>query len=158
MSAIHQMPGHLIRRLHQIHVSVFAERMRGAGLDLTSPQFGALMALSERPGIDQATLAGIVALDRPTTGGVVERLEARGLIARTPSSRDRRAKALSLTEAGLALLERAGPVVAEIQTEVLPGLTQKERATFLALAAKAAEAGNGLSRAPLVVPRAAKGR
>ena len=51
------MPGHLIRRLHQISVSLFAARMAEAGLDLTSVQYAALVTVRENPGLDQATLA-----------------------------------------------------------------------------------------------------
>ncbi|MEM9011108.1 MAG: MarR family transcriptional regulator [Pseudomonadota bacterium] len=152
MSAIYAMPGHLIRRLQQISASVFAERMKAAGVDLTSPQFAALSVLGEHDGIDQATLAGMIAHDRPTIGGVVDRLAAKGLVERRTNPKDRRARRLSLTPAGQGLLARLAPVVAEIQTAILPGLSEQERQEFVRLAAKVAEAGNDLSRAPLALP------
>ena len=49
---IYGMPGHLIRRLHQISIAYFNERMSGMGLDLTAVQYSALSVLAERPGID----------------------------------------------------------------------------------------------------------
>ena len=52
-----EMPGHLIRRLNQIAVSIFQARMDALGIDLTPVQFGALATLAENPGIAQATLA-----------------------------------------------------------------------------------------------------
>lgn len=151
MTEIYTMPGHLIRRLQQISVSVFADRMRALGLDLTAPQFATLAVLARAPGIDQATLAGLIAHDRPTIGGVVERLEAKGLVTRHQNEKDRRAKVLELTDAGTALLERLLPHVREIQPEILPGLTDAERTEFIRLAAKVAEAGNTSARAPLVL-------
>jgi DNA-binding MarR family transcriptional regulator len=153
MSRVYSMPGHLIRRLQQISASVFAERMKAAGSDLTSPQFAALALLHENPGIDQATLAGLIAHDRPTIGGVVERLAAKGLVERRRSEADRRAKLLRLTPSGEETLARLRPVVDRVQDEILPGLTEEERSTFLRLAAKVAEAGNDRSRAPLQLPR-----
>ncbi|MFT7595526.1 MAG: DNA-binding MarR family transcriptional regulator, partial [Paracoccaceae bacterium] len=99
---IYAMPGHLIRRLNQISVALFADRMAGAGLTLTPVQFSALSAIRTRPGIDQATVAGLVAYDRATMGKVIDRLEGRGLIRRTTSPTDRRAKELTLTEQGQA--------------------------------------------------------
>lgn len=150
MSEIHAMPGHLIRRLHQISASVFADRMRTAGVDLTSPQYAALSLLADHPRIDQATLAGSIAHDRATMGGVIDRLGAKGLVERHPNPRDRRSKLLTLTPAGAALLARLRPVVAEMQDAILPGLTEAERKEFIRLAARVAEAGNALSRAPLV--------
>ena len=152
MSMIHSMPGHLIRRLHQISIALFQERMAALGLDLTPVQFGALVLLSENPGIDQATLAGMIAQDRATTGMVVDRLQAKGLVDRRISPRDRRARELSLTREGATLLARVTPHARAVQSAILPGLNEDERDLFLDLARRAAEAGNELSRAPLVLP------
>jgi len=149
---IYNMAGHLIRRLNQISVSVFQSRVREAGYDMTSVQFAALNGIRKYPGIDQARLAGLIAYDRATIGGVIDRLEAKGLVSRSVSKRDRRFRRLALTEAGTAALERIGPVVASLQDEILSGLTKEERVEFIRLASKAAVAGNELSRAPLQLP------
>lgn len=146
------MPGHLIRRLQQISTSVFGEQMKMAGIDLTSPQFAALAVLDDHPGIDQATLAGLIAHDRPTIGGVVDRLSTKGLVERRVSETDRRARALRLTRRGKTVLARSRPIVIALQREILPGLTDDERDEFMRLAAKVAVAGNARSRAPLVMP------
>ena len=149
---IYRMAGHLIRRLQQISTSVFAARMREAKLDLTSVQFAALDALARAPKVDQATLAGMIAYDRATIGNVVDRLERRGLVARSASDRDRRARLVSLTPEGEKMLAGVRPIVAGFQGDILTGLDPEEQAQFLALAAKSAAAGNALSRAPLVLP------
>lgn len=149
MLDIHAMPGHLIRRLHQISVSIFAERMAAAGHDLTPVQFGALSAVAAVPGIDQATLAARIAYDRATIGGVVDRLAAKGLVARSVSQTDRRARTLRITPAGQAMLDAVRPLVAQVQQETLAGLDAGERDAFVALLVKATEAGNARSRAPL---------
>lgn len=149
---IYNMAGHLIRRLNQISTSVFQDRMKAGGVDLTPVQFGALNAIRTNPGIDQARLAGLIAYDRATIGGVVDRLEAKGLVARQVSPKDRRARVMRLTAEGEALLARVLPEVQALQADILMGLTEAERAEFLRLAAKAAAAGNHLSRAPLTRP------
>ncbi len=153
MIQIYSMPGHVIRRLHQISTSVFTERMKDAGIGLTAPQFATLIALEAYPETDQATLAGLIAHDRPTMGGVVERLIAKGLAIRVASQKDRRAKLVSLTQEGSDLLRGLRPVVLAMQSDILPGLTDDERAEFMRLALKAADAGNMLSRAPLIPPK-----
>jgi DNA-binding MarR family transcriptional regulator len=150
MSIIHAMPGHLIRRLHQIATGLFQERMAALGHDLTPVQFAALATLRDRPDVDQATLAGLIAHDRATIGGVLDRLEAKGLVSRRTDPADRRARLVRLTEAGAALLAAVLPQVEALQDDILTGLDADERAQFIALAAKAAQAGNALSRAPLV--------
>ena len=149
MSILYDLPGHLIRRLQQIAVATFAARMAEGGFDLTPVQFAALSVLAERPGIDQATPAGLIAHDRVTIGGVVDRLEAKGLLTRAVSKQDRRARVLALTPAGHDLLDRVTPWVREAQVGILAGLTEPERETFVGLLRKAADAGNALSRAPL---------
>lgn len=148
---IHNMAGHLIRRLNQISASVFQDRMKSLGLDLTSVQFAAMNAIRVNPGIDQASLAGLIAYDRATIGGVVDRLEAKGLVIRRTNERDRRAREVSLTEQGEELLAKITPTVRALQADILVGLNPDEQVQFLKLAEKAAQGGNALSRAPLVI-------
>ncbi|WP_372602976.1 MarR family winged helix-turn-helix transcriptional regulator [Actibacterium sp.] len=153
MLEIYNMPGHYIRRMHQIAVSVFADRMAREGHDLTPVQFAAISAISCNPGIDQATLSGLIAYDRVTIGGVIDRLEHKGLVRRDVSKRDRRAKVLHLTDAGIREFEEMKTIVRSLQSDILVGLTPEEQTTFLNLMRKAADAGNKLSRAPLRINR-----
>ncbi len=145
---IHALPGHLIRRLHQISVAQFMDRMAEEDIDLTPVQFSAMAAIRRHPGIDQATVAGLVAYDRATLGKVVDRLVDKGLVARQISSVDRRAREVRLTDAGIALLDRVLPIVKAAQTRFLSGLNAEERAQFISLLQKATLAANELSRAP----------
>lgn len=156
MNAIYTMPGHLVRRLQQISVSIFAEGMKSEGIDLTSPQFAALAILDENPGIDQATLAGLIALDRPTIGGVVERLAGKGFVVRETSETDRRAKRLTLTSAGKAMVKRMRPIVVATQKKILDGLSDEEKEQFTMLAIKITQLHNDQSRAPLILPKSSK--
>ena len=141
------MPGHLIRRLHQHSTPLFGQRVQAAGSDLTSVQFAALDALRFHPGIDQAGLAEAIAKDRATIGAVVDRLQQKGLIARSASTRDKRAKVLSLTDDGHALLLALTPVVEGLQRDSVPGLSDAEYRQFIALAARAVAAADGADRA-----------
>ena len=134
------LPGHLIRRLHQVSTHVFSVKVREAGYDLTPVQFAALDALRHRPGIDQASLAQAIAKDRATIGAVVERLEQKGLVERVVSTEDRRARRLTLTEEGGTLIDALTPIVIDLQKDLLPGLTEAEYRRFIALADKAAKA------------------
>ena len=132
------MPGHLIRRLHQISSHVFMTRTREAGFDLTPVQFAALDAIRESPGIDQAGLADAVAKDRATIGAVADRLEQKGLVSRKVNAQDKRARILALTEEGEALVAALKPLVEQLQADILPGLDKTEYQLFIELAAKAA--------------------
>lgn len=129
--------GHLIRRLHQQAIQIFQSQTQAAGFDLTSVQFAALNAIAREPGIDQASLAVTISFDRATIGGVIDRLERKGLVQRVISTQDRRARQLQLTPEGEQLLAACRPVVKALQTDILTLLTPAERKVFLALAQKA---------------------
>jgi MarR family transcriptional regulator, temperature-dependent positive regulator of motility len=131
------MAGHLIRRLHQQSTQIFQARTQAAGFDLTSVQFAALDAIAQQPGIDQASLAATISFDRATIGGVIDRLESKGLVQRVVSEQDRRARQLHLTPDGKRLLAASRPLVEALQAEILAPLTRAERAAFLTLAQKA---------------------
>ena len=138
-----EMPGHLIRRLQQQSTQVFQAQMQAAGFDLTSVQFAALDAIAQQPAIDQATLAATISFDRATIGGVIDRLESKGLVVREVSEQDRRARLLTLTLSGKGLLASCRPVVEALQADILGALTAKEQAKFVALANKALGLGRG---------------
>jgi DNA-binding MarR family transcriptional regulator len=149
MSDLETMPGHLIRRLQQISVARFAARMTEAGLDLTSVQYAALLTLSDHPGLDQQTLAGMIAYDRVTIGGVIDRLVQKRLVDREVSPTDRRARVLMLSSQGREVLDIAAPLVEKVQADLISHLTTEEGAIFLKILQKTTQAGNELSRAPL---------
>ena len=149
MKDTYEMPGHLARRFQQIAVAVFMAEVEAAGSDLTPVQYVALAAVDANPGIDQVTLAGLIAYDRTTITGVVDRLVQKGLMARQESSRDRRARELKITEAGRRTLRGITPAVEEAQRIMLRGLTDKEAKELVRLLQKATDAGNELSRAPM---------
>lgn len=131
------MAGHLIRRLHQQSTQVFVQRTQAAGFDLTPVQFAALDAIAAQPGTDQARVAEMIAYDRATIGGVIDRLVQKGWVHRVVSERDRRAREVSLTDEGRRVREAVLPVVQDLQQEILETLGDDERALFLALARKA---------------------
>ncbi len=140
------MPGHLARRFHQVSTVLFDLQMREAGLPLTPVQFAALLTVRDNPGIDQATLAGLIAYDRTTIGGVVDRLVDKGFITRAPSDLDRRAKLLTLSAAGDEIIRQAEPLVTTAQDRLVASLSADERAQLVALLEKVVSDLGDLSR------------
>jgi len=140
------MPGHLLRRCHQIAVAIFLDAC--AGFDLTPLQFAVLEALGNDGPQDQVTLGGATALDRTTITVLLRRLEQRGLIRREKSRRDQRSKIVTITAAGEALLKDVLPAVETAQRRIVAPLDADERASLLKLLEKLAKDNNALSRAP----------
>jgi MarR family transcriptional regulator, temperature-dependent positive regulator of motility len=145
---IYEMPGHLIRRMHQASTAIFDVETRSAGQDLTSVQFAALTVIAAQPGLDQATLASAIAYDRVTIGGVIDRLEQKGFVRREIAKGDRRSRRLHLLPAGKVALDAVTPHVRRAQDLMLQGLSQTEGATLLRLLRKALGAVGDVSRAP----------
>lgn len=137
-------PGHLVRRCLQLHNMIFTSEV--GEFDLTPPQFAALRALEEVDEVDQATLADIIAYDRVTIGGLVDRLETKGLVRRRIGKHDRRTKQVRLTDDGRGLLKKIRAHVPAINGQLLAALTPQERTTLLDLLAKVAAVDETLDR------------
>src|SRR4051794_8455284 len=69
-------------------------------LGLSFQQSMALMPLEPDEALPMSALAGAMQCDNSNITGIVDRLEAAGLAERRPSERDRRVKAVVLTEKG----------------------------------------------------------
>ena len=136
--------GHLIRRAQQISVSMFRETMN---LDITPTQYAVLRMLQEVPGIDQLTLAGLVALDKSTTAEIAVRLESKGWIKREVLPRGRRR--LILTPDGEAVLISMASSIFELRDKMLAKLSAQENVEFSRLLKKFVHLNNEQSRAPL---------
>lgn len=139
------LPGHHIRRLQQMAVAVFLQETQGFGI--TPVQYGALLTLQRQPGVDQRTLAGLMGLDTSTTAGVVDRLEARGLLRRSASPTDRRVKLLGITDEGNTLLADMQPQVAAAQARMLAPLTDAEKPLFMHMLTRLVQAHHDSSGA-----------
>jgi DNA-binding MarR family transcriptional regulator len=136
--ALENLPGHYIRRLQQIAVALFMDETAESGI--TPVQFATLAAAYDQPGLDQRSLAAAIRFDTSTIGGVIDRLEKRGLIQRNAAPHDRRLRLLTVTPEGEALLAAVLPRVQAVQARLLAPLDDADRAHFLALMRRVVEA------------------
>ena len=149
---LHQRPGFLIRRAQQIAVALFLEET--GPLRITNTQYGILLVLKTRPGIDQISVAKLLGLDRSTTGMVLGKLEAAGLVERQIEKQDRRRHNLALTAAGARMLEQLAEPARRAQARVLSAFSPEERIAFVGLLDKFVGKFNGSTRVPLDAKRA----
>jgi DNA-binding MarR family transcriptional regulator len=148
LQALYRRPGFLIRRAHQIAVSLFMAEMDGLGI--TKTQYGILFILKHRPGLSQITVAKLLGLDRSTTSMVVKKLEDSGFVALEPDPNDLRQSTLTLTAAGKDMLKRLAEPVRRAERSVLGAFTPDEQAQFLALLDKFTRTFNAETRVPIV--------
>lgn len=143
---LEHLPGHHIRRLQQIAVAIFLQETEPSGI--TPVQYAALQTVANQPGLDQRTLARSIGFDTSTIAGVIDRLEARGLVQRSTSPDDRRVRRLGLLPAGAQLLAQVQPAMQRAQARMLAPLPEAERAEFMRMLRTLVAANNELSRAP----------
>jgi DNA-binding MarR family transcriptional regulator len=147
LEELYRRPGFMIRRVHQIAVSLFIEETGKLGV--TNRQYGILFVLKHRPGIDQISVANLLGLDRSTTGMVLKKLEEDGLVGRSIGAHDRRRHSLQLTRSGEKLLLQLAEPARKAHARVLSAFTPREQTLFLQLLDKFMRAFNDSTRVPL---------
>ena len=135
-----RLPGHLIRRVHQLSTAYFSEE---CGSELTAVQYAALVAIGSHPGIDATRLSHIIYFDRSTIGDVLDRIESKGWIVRDSTADDRRIKLLTLAPAGQEVLRQVAPAIRRVQERLLAPLTSSEAKTIIRLLTKMADGEDG---------------
>jgi DNA-binding MarR family transcriptional regulator len=123
--------GHLLRRAQQIAVAKFHEVH---GRHVTPIQYAILRTLADHPGIDQVTLAQLIALDTSTTADTATRLEAKGWVLREVMPR--RQRSLSLTPEGEDVLRELALGAQVMQRALLSHFNAQEQTDFLRLMRK----------------------
>ena len=95
---------------------------RTKALGLTRSQWWVLNHLYFHDGITQSELADLLDIERPTLGRLLDRLEAKGWIARQADRNDRRAKRLHLTGEVQAVMQALRKIAAGLRADALEGL------------------------------------
>lgn len=127
-----QVLGYHLRRAQMAAFKHFARTVT-ADEGVTPGLFGMLQVIAANAGLTQNRLAEVMEVDRSAIFKVVNQLEGRGLIARTPSDLDRRSNCLQLTEHGLAALARMEALVVAHEKEFAGTLSPEELATLTSL-------------------------
>lgn len=121
---------------HLRRAEVFAFQSFGAGLaqDRISPgQLGVLLMIQANSGINQTRVGRALGIDRSTLVSIIDSLEERGLVERTPSPTDRRSHALLLTANGEQFLKALSPRLEAHEAELVRNLEPAERAVLIDL-------------------------
>lgn len=146
MARFWDQPGFLLARIDQI-----ATMLHGAGAaGETLAQAEFLLLLEHGGDVPQIALARAAGVDKSTTAYILDNLEARGWIARTPDPQDRRRARIDLTSTSRALLPAIGRSYAALQA-TLVGPISPDDVTPLRDRLHAISA-NPLSPAPLWAP------
>jgi len=103
---------------------------------LTVPQYAALFALSDSPGISAAALARACLVTPQAMTVLIKGLEERGLVERTQHPWHRNVLATRLTDTGREAFETADKKAVAIERRLAGEFTEEERETLRALLAR----------------------
>lgn len=96
-------------------------------------QVGLMALIYFRGPQSQVELGRLMRIDRTTIVGLIDGIEAAGLVERQPNPQDRRAHRVTLTEKGKQVLETSEPIVNQVQRDFLSPLSTTEQETLMAL-------------------------
>jgi len=111
-------------------------------MNITPVQAMVLGFLNEEDGITASELGKRTELDSATMTGIVDRLEAAGLVERRGHPADRRSIEIHLTERGRTLADGAVRLIVEANREFLNILTEREREELRATIRKLRDRAN----------------
>jgi DNA-binding MarR family transcriptional regulator len=134
---IRRTPGHLLRRAQQRAVDLFVQAVGENGL--RPPQFAVLTTVYQNPGLNQTHLVDKTGIDRSTIADMIDRMVARGYIARKRDAADQRVNTVWITDAGIAALEACVDAAMAVQEEILAPVPPEKRAALMEALALLAE-------------------
>jgi DNA-binding MarR family transcriptional regulator len=130
-----EFAGQLFFRLWRASHTRTAEKLNSIGL--TPALFALLNVLGAREGAIQQQLSSDMGIDPSAMVKLINELEGNGLAERRRRPGDRRAWGVSITPKGRRTLGRARRLAAQVEDDVLDGLTAADRRQLLVLLRRA---------------------
>jgi MarR family transcriptional regulator for hemolysin len=122
--------GQLLKRVHQLWHQVINERLRPRGVSHSQWRVVLEVSRSGAP-LTQSALAAELGVESPTMVRLLDRLEDKGWIERTPCPTDRRARYVELTPRARRLASEIEVVVGEVRRALLRDLQPDELANCI---------------------------
>lgn len=131
ISALEGFVGYNLKRAYLV---VYEDFRNAIGQDGLAPRaFSALATVIQYPSITQSAVARHLQIERSGLVAIVDDLEQRGLVQRTPVPGDRRAQALLPTADGKRAFAEARAAVKAHEDALFKNFTDQERDTLLCL-------------------------
>jgi len=118
--------GFLVHDVSRMRRTLFDQAVKPLGI--TRAQWWALANLSrqEPEGMIQSDLARLLDVGKVSMGGLIDRLEASGLVERRADPVDRRIKRVFITDRGYELIEKMRSVGRDLTVLILKGIPLDE--------------------------------
>jgi DNA-binding MarR family transcriptional regulator len=118
--------GFLIHDVSRLRRTIVDKALRPMGV--TRSQWWVLANLSRHngDGMMQTELAKVMDVGKVTLGGLIDRLEASGLLKRLADPTDRRAKRVVMTPRGTKLLADIQGIAAQVNSQIMNGISRSD--------------------------------
>jgi len=124
--------GFLLADMARLNRAEYDRRIAGSGLGITPAESRTLFHVAHAGGERQNVIAERMGVEAMTVSGLIDRLEARGLVAREPDPTDRRAKLVRPTAAAEAVLAATRDLANGVRDEAMRGIEPAEWQQMLA--------------------------
>lgn len=122
--ATEQGIGFLVSDVSRLMRRVYDRRVEPLGL--TRAQWRVLVHLFRRDGVRQTELAGILEIEKPTLGRLVDQLEKKGWVARQVDPDDLRARRLVVSPEARDLIVEMDSLAQTVQDDALRGVSDQD--------------------------------
>jgi len=116
---------YLMTKAQKSVTQYFAEKL--GVVDVTPVQYGVWKCLAENGTLTPSQIAQMLSADTSTITGLLDRLENKKLLKRTPDPDDRRALKVTLTKNGKELEDQMETLTADANREVLAVFSDDEQ-------------------------------
>ena len=118
--------GFMIHDVSRLRRTIVDKALRPMGV--TRSQWWVLANLSRHDGAGmmQTELAKLLDVGKVTLGGLIDRLEAGGLVKRLADPHDRRAKRVVMTPRGIKLLAEIAVIAKEVNGRIMNGIAKAD--------------------------------
>jgi DNA-binding MarR family transcriptional regulator len=128
----------LIKTLHQALRAALDDALRRS--DHTLSQQAVMVTLGRMPGASNAELARAAFVSPQSMGELLQSLEAKGWVTRSPSAANARVRETRVTPAGLRAVASAGVELAKVEQRLGGALTAPEQKALRSLLQRCLEA------------------
>ena len=121
-----QSLGYLTGITSRMLSNMLATRLKAAGIDMTSEQWGAIIILLNDGAMTQGQLGEHLHLEKSSVSRLTDGLEKRGWIVRTRDPNDSRQRLVTPTPRALETAEQCATIARAIHDEAQRGMNENE--------------------------------
>ena len=133
LGSLEEAPAFLIYRLSRLLRHDLRKMLLAEGLDISPEQYFVLYRLYQKDGVPQSHLADSVLGDFPNMTRIIDGLEKKGLVKRTPDPNDRRKYMILLTDTGRMGMDGMKPAILQKRLSIFSAFADHEMETLLRL-------------------------